>query len=109
MTDPLLTDARLTDPPPAAGAATLERLLTWRESATSGEAIAAAVEAARSAPVAAHAILAGASRVVLSGAGSSYYLALSAAAAAREATHRLFVAAPLSEILLRPDGVLVGG
>jgi glucosamine--fructose-6-phosphate aminotransferase (isomerizing) len=46
---------------------------------------------------------------VLTGAGSSYYLALAAAAVARETTHRAFAAAPLSEILLRPAGVLVGG
>ena len=97
-------------PQQAAGAeGALDHLLTWRESSTSGEAIAAAVEAARSAPAAARDMLRGASRVVLTGAGSSYYLALSAAAAAREATHRAYSAAPLSEILLRPDGVLVGG
>jgi glucosamine--fructose-6-phosphate aminotransferase (isomerizing) len=89
--------------------ASLGHLLTWRESSSSGQAIAAAVEAARSAPAEAIDILRGASRVVLTGAGSSYYLALAAAAAAREATHRAFTAAPVSEILLRPDGVLVGG
>jgi glutamine---fructose-6-phosphate transaminase (isomerizing) len=89
-------------------AADLESLLTWRESATSGQAISAAVTAARSAPAATHEILAGADRVVVSGAGSSYYLAQAAAAAARELTHRSFIAAPLSEILLRPDGVFVG-
>ena len=92
-----------------AGATDLGHLLTWRESSSSGEAIAAAVEAARSAPAEAIDILRRATRVVLTGAGSSYYLALAAAATAREATHRPFTAAPLSEILLRPGGVLVGG
>lgn len=100
----------MSSPRPASGAeGALDHLLTWREASTSGEAIAAAVEAARSAPTAARRILDGATRVVLTGAGSSYYLALAAAAVARETTHRAFAAAPLSEILLRPSGVLVGG
>ena len=94
--------------PTRAGDERLRRLLTWRESSTSREAIEAAVAAARSAPIGVHEIIARAGRIVVSGAGSSYYLALVAAAAAREATHRPFVAAPLSEILLRPDGVFVG-
>ncbi len=94
--------------PNGAGPASLDHLLTWREASTSGQAIAAAVEAARSAQGTALDLLAGAERIVLTGAGSSYYLALVAAAAAREATHRPFVAAPLSEILLRPAGVFVG-
>jgi glutamine---fructose-6-phosphate transaminase (isomerizing) len=86
----------------------LEHLLTWRESSTSPEAIAAAVEAAGSAPAAARDVLRSADRVILTGAGSSYYLALAAASMAREVTHRPYAAVPLSEILLRPDGVFVG-
>lgn len=86
----------------------LDHLLTWRESSTSGEAIAAAVEASGAAPKAVRDVLARADRVILSGAGSSYYLALAAAAVAREVTHRPFAAVPLSEVLLRPSGVFVG-
>jgi glucosamine--fructose-6-phosphate aminotransferase (isomerizing) len=84
-----------------------EDLLTWRESSTSGEAIAAAVEAAGRAP-AAQDLLAGADRIVVTGAGSSYYLAQAVAAAARAVLRRPVIAAPLSELILRPEGVLVG-
>ncbi len=87
--------------------AAFESLLTWRESSTSGVAIATALEAARATESQAHDILAGAERLVLTGAGSSYYLAQAVAATAREATGRPIFAAPLSEILLRPEGVLV--
>jgi glucosamine--fructose-6-phosphate aminotransferase (isomerizing) len=85
-----------------------EDLLTWRESSTTDEAIAAAVEVAGRAPVAATALLAGAERIVLTGAGSSYYLAQSVAAVARAVLRRPVIAAPLSELILRPEGVLVG-
>jgi glucosamine--fructose-6-phosphate aminotransferase (isomerizing) len=84
-------------------------LLTWRESSTSGEAIAAALVAAERVPDAVRDLLAGADRVVITGAGSSYYLAQAVAAAAREVRHRSVVATPLSELILRPTGVLVGG
>jgi glucosamine--fructose-6-phosphate aminotransferase (isomerizing) len=85
-----------------------EDLLTWRESSTSGEAIAAAVEAASQAPLAASTLLAGAERIVLTGAGSSYYLAQSVASIARGALRRPVIAAPLSELILRPTSVLIG-
>lgn len=87
----------------------LDRLLGWRESSTSGTAIAAALEAAHSGPAApvARQMLGTADRVIVTGAGSSYYLAAAAAAVAREATHRPFVAVPLSELILRPEGVLL--
>jgi glucosamine--fructose-6-phosphate aminotransferase (isomerizing) len=85
-----------------------EDLLTWRESSTSGEAIAAAVEAAGRAPAAARDILAASERIVVTGAGSSYYLALSVAAVARAVLDRSVIAAPLSELILRPEGLLVG-
>ena len=85
-----------------------EDLLTWRESSTSGEAIGAAVEAATGASAAARDILADAERIVVTGAGSSYYLAQSVAAVARQIVRRPVMAAPLSELILRPDGVLVG-
>ncbi|MDQ6794325.1 MAG: SIS domain-containing protein [Chloroflexota bacterium] len=86
-----------------------EDLLTWRESSTSGEAIAAALAAAGRAPDAARDVLAAADRIVVTGAGSSYYLAQAVAAAARAVMNRPVIAAPLSELILRPEGVLVGG
>lgn len=84
-----------------------EDLLTWRESATSGEAIAAALEAAPRAPAAAVALLNSAERIVVTGAGSSYYLAQSVAAVARAVLDRTVAATPLSELILRPEGALV--
>ncbi len=88
-----------------------EDLLTWREAATSGAAIAAAVEAVGSTPAAAHNLLAAAAadRIVVTGAGSSYYLAQAVAAAARSVLHTTVIAAPLSELILRPEGVLAAG
>jgi len=82
-------------------------LLTWRESSTSGEAIAVALSAAADpAGVRARGLLATADRIVITGAGSSYFLAQTAASVARVALRRSVSAAPLSELLLRPDGVL---
>jgi glucosamine--fructose-6-phosphate aminotransferase (isomerizing) len=89
-----------------------EDLLTWRESSTSGEAIGAAVEAAGRATAAglgvARDLLADAERIVVTGAGSSYYLAQAVAATARAVLGRAVIAAPLSELILRPESVLVG-
>jgi glucosamine--fructose-6-phosphate aminotransferase (isomerizing) len=86
----------------------LDTLLTWREASTAGDAIAAAVRAAGDADGdAAARLLAASGQVVVTGAGSSYYLAQAVAAAARAVVHRPFVAVPLSELLLRPAGVLV--
>jgi glutamine---fructose-6-phosphate transaminase (isomerizing) len=84
-----------------------EELLTWRESSTSGEAIAAAIDAAGRMPEATRDLLSEADRIVVTGAGSSYYLAQVVAAAGRAALRRPIMAAPLSELILRPDGVLV--
>ena len=86
-----------------------EELLTWRESSSSGEAIAAALEAADAAPAAMLDALASAERIVITGAGSSYYLAQAVAAAARASLGRVVLAAPLSELILRPEGVLGRG
>jgi glucosamine--fructose-6-phosphate aminotransferase (isomerizing) len=86
-------------------------LLTWRESSTSGAAIAAALGAAgggSGGASAARDVLAAAGRFVVTGAGSSYYLAQAVAAAARAVIGRSVIAAPLSELILRPDGVLLG-
>src|SRR4029079_3191672 len=80
-----------------------EDLLTWRESSTSGDAIAAAVDAAAGAEDAALDVLAAADRIVVTGAGSSYYLAQVVASAARALTHRPVIAVPLSELILRPE------
>jgi glucosamine--fructose-6-phosphate aminotransferase (isomerizing) len=84
-----------------------EELLTWRESSTSGEAIAAAIDAAGRMPGGARDLLSTADRIVVTGAGSSYYLAQVVAAAGRAALRRPIIAAPLSELILRPAAVLV--
>jgi glucosamine--fructose-6-phosphate aminotransferase (isomerizing) len=95
---------------PAASLSGLDDLLTWREASTTGAAIASAVDAANSPDgEAAARMLTATGQVVVTGAGSSYYLAQTVAAAARARTHRPFVAVPLSELLLRPSGVLLGG
>jgi glutamine---fructose-6-phosphate transaminase (isomerizing) len=83
-------------------------LLTWRESSTTGEAIAAALEVPGRMSPRERRILADADRIIVTGAGSSYHLAQAVAAAAREVMRRPVTAAPLSELMLRPDGVLVG-
>lgn len=88
------------------GLADLDDLLTWREASTSGTAIEEALAAARGAPTGLTALLDGAERVILTGAGSSYYLARVAAAVMREETGRVAMAVPLSELILRPSGVL---
>jgi len=86
----------------------LEDLLTWRESSTSGEAINAALASFAEAPPQAGELLASAERIVVTGAGSSYYLAQTVAATARAVLGRPVLAVPLSELILRPEGVLVG-
>ena len=86
---------------------TFDGLLTWRESSTTAEAIDAALGAARKGSVDARELLAGADRIVITGAGSSFYLAQTVAAAAREALRRPVMATPLSELILRPEAVLV--
>jgi glucosamine--fructose-6-phosphate aminotransferase (isomerizing) len=87
---------------------TFENLLTWRETSTSGVAIAAAIDGVAQAPASAVEILRGADRIVITGAGSSYYVAQAVAAAARGVLRRPVIATPLSELILRPEGVLVG-
>lgn len=77
----------------------------WQEASTAAPAIAAALRVAREAPPAVLGPLAAAQRIVLTGAGSSYYIAQVAAAAMRERCGLPAVAAPLSEVLLRPAGV----
>ena len=62
----------------------LDKLQTWREASTSGDAIAAALASARDGAGEVTGLLASADRIVVTGAGSSYYLAQVAAAVARE-------------------------
>jgi glucosamine--fructose-6-phosphate aminotransferase (isomerizing) len=85
-----------------------EDLVTWRESSTSGEAMAAALAAGGPSFAEARRVLGSAERIVITGAGSSYYLAQVVAAAGRAALGRSVIAVPLSELILRPEGVLVG-
>jgi glutamine---fructose-6-phosphate transaminase (isomerizing) len=85
-----------------------EELLTWRETSTTGEAIRAALDEVDRTPVATWSALAAAERIVVTGAGSSYYLAQTVAAVARASLRRPVLAAPLSELILRPEGVLIG-
>jgi glutamine---fructose-6-phosphate transaminase (isomerizing) len=87
----------------------LDRLLTWREASTSGDAIAAALASARSTAGDVLEVLAAADRVIMTGAGSSYYLAQVAAAVTRDVTGQVVVATPPSELILRPAGVLGRG
>jgi glutamine---fructose-6-phosphate transaminase (isomerizing) len=89
--------------------ALLEGTTAWREASTGGEAIAAALEAARGAPQGLVDRLARCDRIVVTGAGSSYYIAQVAASAMRTMASLPAVAAPLSEVLLRPDDVLAPG
>src|SRR5438046_5096237 len=82
-----------------------ERLLTWQEASTSADAIDAALASARAVPETALDVLRPPARILLTGAGSSYYVAQSAAAVGRELTGLPWVAVPLSEAWLRPQGV----
>lgn len=83
----------------------VEATLPWREASAAGEAIAAAHAVARNAPQELVDRLDGASRVVISGAGSSLYIAQVAAFSMREEANLPAEAQPLSEVLLRPEAV----
>lgn len=100
----------MTERPPVASSAlpSFDDLRTWREASTSDEAIAAALVAARASERDLAAVLGAADRIVFTGAGSSYYLAQVAAAVTRELSGGVAAAVPLSELLLRPGGVLGG-
>jgi glucosamine--fructose-6-phosphate aminotransferase (isomerizing) len=86
--------------------ARLEATLAWHEASSGGEAMAGALDAARAAPDSVVEGVARASRIILCGAGSSYYVAQMVAAAIREAGGLPASASPLSEVILRPEGVL---
>jgi glucosamine--fructose-6-phosphate aminotransferase (isomerizing) len=87
----------------AAVRAAVEGTTAWQEASTGGHAIAAALEVARGAPTKILDVLAGASQVVITGAGSSYYIAQVAATATRARCGLPAVAVPLSEVVLRPE------
>ncbi len=87
----------------------LDDLLTWREASASGTAIASALAAGRAAAVDLETSIGRAERIVLTGAGSSYYLSQVVASVARETTGAVALATPLSELMLRPSGVLGDG
>jgi glucosamine--fructose-6-phosphate aminotransferase (isomerizing) len=74
----------------------------WQEASTGGEAMAAALLVARGAPQDQVDRLAFASKIVMTGAGSSYYIAQLAAASLRSKCQLPADAAPLSEVLMRP-------
>ena len=82
--------------------AAAEATQTWREAATAGQAVSAALSAAGHLDQRTLDGLRVAETVVFSGAGSSYYLAQAMAWAWRELVGRRAVAVPLSELLLRP-------
>lgn len=93
----------------AAVRAAVESTTAWHEASTGGQAIAAALRVAREARTEILDVLAGASQVVITGAGSSYYIAQVAAVALRARCGLPAVAAPLSEVLLRPESVFAPG
>jgi glutamine---fructose-6-phosphate transaminase (isomerizing) len=101
----------MTDRPPVVSSPlrSLDDLRTWREASTSGDAIAAALEAGRAAERDFAGLFANAERLILTGAGSSYHLAQTVASVARELTGQVVVAAPLSEVMLRPAAVFGTG
>jgi glucosamine--fructose-6-phosphate aminotransferase (isomerizing) len=78
---------------------------TWREATTAGEAIDAALGVARAAPDAIGKALEHGRRIVVTGAGSSFYVAQVAASTMRQVGHLPAVAVPLSDVLLRPGDV----
>lgn len=87
----------------------LERTTAWREASAGAGALAAALAVANGAAPEQLDRLERATRIVISGAGSSYYIAQLTAAAMRQVGRLPAVAAPLSEVLLRPEGVFGSG
>jgi glucosamine--fructose-6-phosphate aminotransferase (isomerizing) len=83
-----------------------EATQTWREASTAEQAVSSSLLAAWDLGLPALDRLRGAETVVFIGAGSSYYLAQTMAWAWPEIVGRRAVAAPLSELLLRPRGAL---
>jgi len=86
----------------------VERTTPWREARSGGAAIAAALAVARHASQAVVDRLDEADRIVITGAGSSFYIAQVAAFAMREQADLPAEAQPLSEVLLRPEAIFAG-
>jgi glucosamine--fructose-6-phosphate aminotransferase (isomerizing) len=84
----------------------MARTTAWQEASIGGPAVAAALAVARGAPDGLVRELAEAGQVVVTGAGSSLYIAQVAVAAMRAWAGLPALAVPLSELLLRPEGVL---
>lgn len=95
-------------PNPAEIRARVEGTTPWREASTGGSALAAAVATARDASAETVERLSRSRRVVLTGAGSSLYIAQVAAGSMRTYGRLPAVSVPLSEVLLRPGAVLAG-
>ena len=97
------SDASLMEAPTNAAAVRrqVEATTAWQEATTGGHAIAAALAVARKAPDHEVDRLAFAKRIVVTGAGSSYYASQVAAAAMRSKCRLPAEAVPLSEVLLR--------
>jgi glucosamine--fructose-6-phosphate aminotransferase (isomerizing) len=89
-------------------AARVAETTPWHEASTGGEAIAAALEVARGASQDIVDRLDGATRIVITGAGSSLYISQVAAFAMRAHSQLPAEAQPLSEVLLRPTAVFAG-
>lgn len=89
--------------------AMVARTTAWQEASTGAIAIAAALEVARKAPQRPLDRLASATRIVVTGAGSSLYISQVAAYAMRAYCRLPAEAAPLSEVLLRPGAVVDTG
>jgi glucosamine--fructose-6-phosphate aminotransferase (isomerizing) len=85
--------------------AAVQVTLPWREASAAGPALAAATVVARSAPPDMVDRLSFARRIIITGAGSSLYVAQIAAAAIRSYCRLPAVPVALSEVLLRPRAV----
>lgn len=81
---------------------------TWQEASSSRVALERTLESARAANPTIGRLLAGAGRVIYTGAGTSYHLARTAAWVHRTTFGRSAIATPLSELLLRQEGILAG-
>ena len=86
----------------------VEASLPWREASAAAPGIEAALEIARNVSRDLVDRLDGATRIVITGAGSSLYTAQVAAFAMREESNLPAEAQPLSEVLLRPDAIFAG-
>jgi glucosamine--fructose-6-phosphate aminotransferase (isomerizing) len=87
----------------------VEGTVAWREASSAGPALAAALGVARSATSEIVDVLAGGRRIIVTGAGSSCHIAQVAASTMRQVAGLPAVAAPLSDLLLRPAEVLAPG